>query len=79
MDSTVLAEALESLRFGKGRLGSLGSEVAPLAPVCSRDPAEWAFGCLSLILSSGVWGEGETSRSEAVRTRMEGPLLVVTG
>ena len=35
MDSTVLAEALGSLRFGKGRPGSLGCEVRPSCTVCS--------------------------------------------
>lgn len=83
MDSTVLAEALGSLHFGKGRLGSLGCEVSPSCTVCSRDPAEQAFGWPPPVhrwpLTVESRGEGQTSRSEAVRTRMEGPWLVMTG
>lgn len=44
MDSAVLAESLKSLRFGKGRLGSLGSEGSPPVPVCCGDPRQWSLG-----------------------------------
>lgn len=62
MDSTVLAEALKSLHFGKGRLGSLGSEGSPSCIRVLQRPS-WGglwlvTSCSPLTLGSGVWGWG---------------------
>lgn len=60
IDSTVLAEALESLHFGKGKPGCLW-EVRPVppVPVCLRDLAEAGL-CLVTARSLRTLGRGSS-------------------
>jgi len=81
IDSEVLAEALESLHFGKGKPGCLWeARAAPPVPVCLRDLAEGGLclvtSCPSRTLGSGASGAGETGRSKAARTRTQGPFAI---